>query len=120
MCKELFLIFANYVLPLNTKLICQGPASVRTKHLRNIIHQLIDERIKNVVDQMTTEALDRLYDDSLLDNDSRENGMTLLPTAGNNQLDSITNEEVDFFQLHELPHIDEREYFRRHLGLDPS
>ncbi len=108
-CNELVVVFCGRVLPLHKETMVNGTVEEKHAHLKEVIVDFIDLRIKLVVNQLTPEVTEGLHDyTSEVDDYEPEvpEGKTECPMK-------IPMSEVENFIKFDLPRIDNKDYFQK-------
>lgn len=112
-CDELVVVFCGRVLPLNKETMVNGSSAEKHEHLKSVLVDFMDDRIRKVVDQLTPEVTEGLHDYTP-ENDDYVPNMDEQPatTAIIDESKAITDNELDKFLRFDLPRIDNKDYFR--------
>ncbi len=112
-CEELVVVFCGRVLPLNKETMVNGSSSEKHEHLKSVLVDFMDDRIRKVVDQLTPEVTEGLHDYTP-ENDDYTPNMDEQPATTTiiDESKSISDNELDKFLRFDLPRIDNKDYFR--------
>ena len=112
-CDELVVVFCGRVLPLNKETMVNGSSTEKHDHLKSVLVDSMDDRIRKVVDQLTPEVTEGLHDYTP-ENDDYTPNMDEQPATTTivDESKSISDNELDKFLRFDLPRIDNKEYFR--------
>lgn len=112
-CDELVVVFCGRVLPLNKETMVNGSSTEKHDHLKSVLVDFMDDRIRKVVDQLTPEVTEGLHDYTP-ENDDYTPNMDEQPATTTivDESKSISDNELDKFLRFDLPRIDNKEYFR--------
>ncbi|MCC6798178.1 MAG: hypothetical protein IT366_23900 [Candidatus Hydrogenedentes bacterium] len=112
-CDELVVVFCGRVLPLNKETMVNGSSTEKHEHLKSVLVDFMDDRIRKVVDQLTPEVTEGLHDYTP-ENDDYTPNMDEQPatTAIIDESKAISDNELDKFLRFDLPRIDNKDYFR--------
>jgi len=115
-CEELVVVFCGRVLPLDKETMVNGSTEEKHSHLKGVLVDFIDDRIRKVVDQLTPEVTEGLHDYTPENDDyTPQTSGTQVATNGDTALaeDSMTisDSELDQFLRFDLPRIDNKDYF---------
>lgn len=116
-CNELVVVFCGRVLPLQKSIMVDGTPEQKYDHLRSVLVEFIDDRVRKVVSQLTPEVTEGLHDYSpeaqaapeSSDDGTHSDIMTAEPESKN---PPISRSEIDAFLRFDLPRIDNKDYFR--------
>ncbi|MBN2310562.1 MAG: hypothetical protein JXR94_16430 [Candidatus Hydrogenedentes bacterium] len=118
-CHELVCVFCGRALPLRKDIILEGTPTEKREHILQVLRKFLDERVDELVHQMTHEEVEQIVNDAdardelLMDEPDElfldEPRVLASPRANG---DAITQAEVEDFVKSDLPHIDNRHYFK--------
>lgn len=114
-CDELVVVFCGRVLPLNKDTMVNGTSEQKHEHLKSVLVDFMDDRIRKVVDQLTPEVTEGLHDYTPENDDyvpSAPGSASSPPAAIIDESKAITDNEIDKFLRFDLPRIDNKDYFR--------
>jgi hypothetical protein len=112
-CDELVVVFCGRVLPLNKETMVNGTPDQKHEHLKSVLVDFMDDRIRKVVDQLTPEVTEGLHDYTPETDDYVPSTEELpAPTAIADESKAISENELDKFLQFDLPRIDNKDYFR--------
>lgn len=115
-CDELVVVFCGRVLPLNKDTMVNGTPEQKHEHLKTVLVDFMDDRIRKVVDQLTPDVTEGLHDYTPENDDYVPSTDTLTepsaPAAIIDESKAITDNEIDKFIRFDLPRIDNKDYFR--------
>ncbi|MCC6154537.1 MAG: hypothetical protein IT367_12295 [Candidatus Hydrogenedentes bacterium] len=112
-CDELVVVFCGRVLPLNKETMVNGTPDEKHEHLKSVLVDFMDDRIRKVVDQLTPEVTEGLHDytpenDDYVPNRDEQPSTTAIIDESK----AISDNELDKFLRFDLPRIDNKDYFR--------
>lgn len=112
-CDELVVVFCGRVLPLNKETMVNGSSTEKHEHLKSVLVDFMDDRIRKVVDQLTPEVTEGLHDYTP-ENDDYTPNMDEQPATTTiiDESKAISDNELDKFLRFDLPRIDNKDYFR--------
>ena len=112
-CDELVVVFCGRVLPLSKETMVNGTSDEKHEHLKSVLVDFMDDRIRKVVDQLTPEVTEGLHDYTP-ENDDYTPNMDEQPATTTiiDESKSISDNELDKFLRFDLPRIDNKDYFR--------
>ena len=116
-CDELVVVFSGRVLPLNKDTMVNGTPEQKHEHLKSILVDFMDDRIRKVVEQLTPEVTEGLHDYTPETDDYvPSQGSSSVTNAIVDETKAITDNEIDKFLRFDLPRIDNKDYFRAILN----
>lgn len=112
-CDELVVVFCGRVLPLSKDTMVNGSPEQKHDHLKSVLVDFMDDRIRKVVDQLTPDVTEGLHDytpenDDYVPNQDPSPLSSTLVDEGT----AITDNELDRFTRFDLPRIDNKDYFK--------
>jgi hypothetical protein len=109
-CSEFVCIFCGRALPIRKDVILSGTDEEKRSHLLDVLTHVVEERVGELMEQMTEDDLARLREELPAGDVPAEDGDMMGCEASD--AETITQSEVEHFLESELPHIDNYSYFR--------